>query len=237
MEQKKSIHSGHRERLTNLVDKSGIENVSPIQAVEFFLTYIIPRGDVNPLAHRLLDKFETFGNILDASENDLKSVVGINTRSAKKIKLYREVMRLYTSSRMTKKLNINENKDFLDMLEQLLRFENTENLYIFAFNNKYQLLQKRRYDLKKVRSVGISAYELYDFLSSSKPSYLMVAHNHPGGTARHSDEDAEAFTYMDSLLTTFDCEIIDSLVVGDDGIFSTKQNAFIRYFDMHVIEK
>ena len=75
MEQKKSIHSGHRERLTNLVDKSGIENVSPIQAVEFFLTYIIPRVDVNPLAHRLLDKFETFGNILDASENDLKSVV------------------------------------------------------------------------------------------------------------------------------------------------------------------
>ena len=85
-------HSGHRLRLTELIAKSGIENVSNVQAVEYFLTYIIPRGDVNPLAHRLLDKFENFGNIIDASENELMQVKGINKRSASKIKLFSELM-------------------------------------------------------------------------------------------------------------------------------------------------
>ena len=86
-------HDGHRERLTKLIEASGIENVSKVQAVEYFLTYIIPRGDVNPLAHRLLDKFDNFGNIIDASEGDLKSVKGINERSAKKIKLFNELIK------------------------------------------------------------------------------------------------------------------------------------------------
>ena len=67
-------HDGHRERLTNLVEKSGLDNVSNIQAVEYFLTYIFPRGDVNPLAHRLLDKYETFANIINASVNDFLNI-------------------------------------------------------------------------------------------------------------------------------------------------------------------
>ena len=102
-------HEGHRERLTDLINNSGIDCVSTVQAVEFFLTYIFPRGDVNPLAHRLLDRFENFGNIVDACESDLKSVKGINDRSAKKIKLFSELIFYYSSSKMSKKISSNNN--------------------------------------------------------------------------------------------------------------------------------
>ena len=110
-------HDGHRERLTNLIDKSGIENVSSIQAVEYFLTYIFPRGDVNPLAHRLLDKYETFANIINASPNDLKSVKGINERSAKKITHFAQLFDLYATSSMGKNISIDDREEFLDMTE------------------------------------------------------------------------------------------------------------------------
>ena len=75
--EEKNIHAGHRERLSNLVAKAGIENVSDVQALEFVLTYIFPRGDVNPLAHRLLDKFGTFADVLDADPIELESAKSI----------------------------------------------------------------------------------------------------------------------------------------------------------------
>ena len=57
MDSKKNIHAGHRRRLMELAYKAGHENLSDIQAVELVLCYVFPRGDVNPLAHRLLDRY------------------------------------------------------------------------------------------------------------------------------------------------------------------------------------
>lgn len=80
----KNIHAGHRERLNELVANTGVDALSEVQAVEYFLTYIFPRGDVNPLAHRLLEEYESFSHIIDASAQDLMRVAGINKRSALK---------------------------------------------------------------------------------------------------------------------------------------------------------
>ena len=78
----KISHDGHRGRLLNLVYNVGLENVSEIQATEFFLTYIFPRGDVNPLAHVLLKQFGNFANIVDADISELLKIKGINEKSA-----------------------------------------------------------------------------------------------------------------------------------------------------------
>ncbi|MBR1890806.1 MAG: hypothetical protein IJ817_03930 [Clostridia bacterium] len=230
MDKKKPLHDGHRERLSELMLNAGIENVSKIQAVEYFLTYIFPRGDVNPLAHRLLDKYETFANIIDAEVSDLCTVEGINTRSARKIKLFGEMIGLYSSSKLSSKINLRNTGEFLDLLEQLLRLQSTENLYLFAIDHDFNLIQKRKYDLKKVRSVGISPYDLFNFIASTKLSYLIVAHNHPNGTARPSPDDHDAVIYIENLLATFDCKLIDSFIVGKDGIYSETQNSFVRTF-------
>lgn len=227
----KQVHSGHRERLTKLVLNAGIENVTDVQAVEYFLTYIFPRGDVNPLAHKLLDKFESFGNIIDAEISDLCSIKGISTTSANKIKIFGQMLNYYTYSKLTGKVNLKNTGDFLDLLESLLRFQNTESLYLFAIDHSFNLISKRRLNLQEVRSVGLSPYELFNFVSSTKLSYLIVAHNHPGGTAVASPQDHDAASYIENMLSTLDCKFLDSFIVGKDGIYSEIQKSFIRTFE------
>lgn len=228
---KEPTHDGHRARLTDLVLKAGLENVSKIQAVEYFLTYIFPRGDVNPLAHRLLDRYGTFANIVDAEIEDLVTVKGINQRSASKIKLFSDMIFYYSTCKMQKRLSLKNNAEFLNYIEQLLRFRNTENLFMFAIDHGFKLIQMRKFDLKHVREVGVTPYELYNFISSTKLSYLAVAHNHPNGTARPSPDDNNAITYIESLISNFDCKLLDSFILGNDGIYSEKQECFLRYFD------
>ena len=225
------IHSGHRERLTKLVLDVGLENVSEIQVVEFFLTYIFPRGDVNPLAHRLLDKFESFANIVNAEVSDLETIKGINKRSASKIKMFAGLFDTYTYSSFSNKTNIKNIGEFLDMLESLLRIQPAENLYLFAIDHSFNIKQKRKYNLQNVREVGITPFELFNFISSTKLSYLIVAHNHPSGTAIPSKNDHEAVSYIEKLISTFDVKLLDSFIVGKDGIYSEKQQSFVRTFE------
>ncbi|MBP3431554.1 MAG: hypothetical protein J6K39_01690 [Clostridia bacterium] len=226
----KSIHDGHRERLTNLIYRSKIENVSNVQAVEYFLTYIFPRGDVNPLAHALLDRYGTFANILDAELADLKKVKGINERSAMKISLFKEVMHLYSLSKLSKKTSLKNTKEFVNHLSKLLRFKKTENLMMFAIDNNANLIETRTMNMNQVRSVGIDPVEVFNFIFSTKASQFAIAHNHPGGTARPSPDDKDAAAYVQMLLINFECSYVDSYIVGEDGIYSLKNDGFIAKY-------
>ncbi len=227
---KENIHQGHRERLTDLVLSSGIDSVSDVQSVEFFLTYIFPRGDVNPLAHRLLKKYGSFANIIDAEIFDLSEVEGINTRSAKKIKLFGQMIEFYSLSKINRKVNLKNTGEFLDLIESLLKVQSTENLFLFAIDNNFCIIQKRKLDMKKVRAVGINPMELYNFISSTNPAYLVVCHNHPNGSALPSTDDKNAVIYIEQLLKHIECDLLDSFIVGKDGIYSEYQESFVRTY-------
>lgn len=234
MEQR-NIHEGHRRRLTQTALSAGIENLSEIQAIEVFLTYIFPRGDVNPLAHRLIDKFGNFANIIDADINELTTVPGINKRSATMIKLFNDFFFHYANCKMDEKINLNNTNAFLDFIEQLLRFKQTENLIFLGIDNSFNINQKRQFDLKKVRAVGIDPLELFSFISSAKPAYLVVMHNHPGGSARPSPNDHEAVQFIDQLLENVECKLLDSLIVGNDGIYSERRDGYMRKFVDNIV--
>ena len=227
-------HSGHRERLINLILNSGIENVSDIQAVEFFLTYIIPRGDVNPLSHRLLKRFGNFGNIIDATENELMTIKGINKRSARKIKLFSNLMHYYTTSRMDRKVSLENNDEFLNLLEDLLRFKKTEHLVFFAFDFSYNLIDKKIFDRNRVDSANIEPLDIYNFVASTKPKHLLVAHNHPGGYAFPSANDYEAQKFIEDIVKVLGINLLDSLIVGNNGVYSQNKRAFLRTFKKEV---
>ena len=118
----------------------------------------------------------------------------------------------------------------MDHLEKILRPEKTENLFVFAIDNSFKLIEKRRYSMEKVREVGITPLELYSFINSTKPSYLAVAHNHPNSTAWSSPDDKGAYGYIEKLIENLSCKLVDSFVVGDDGIYSEKHSGFVRKF-------
>ena len=103
----KNIHSGHRERLLETVCNVGLQGLSKIQIMEFILFYIFPRGDVNPLAHRLLDKFKNISFVLDASVEDLMAVRGMGRTSARKLRSLVEIFNVYTSSKASRKGGLN----------------------------------------------------------------------------------------------------------------------------------
>lgn len=67
-------HAGHRERLRRRFYEHGLDGFQDYEALELLLFYAIPRQDVNPLAHALIDRFGSLGGVFGAEPEDLLRV-------------------------------------------------------------------------------------------------------------------------------------------------------------------
>lgn len=227
---KKNIHEGHRARLFETASKAGLDALSEFQVLELLLAYVFPRGDTNPLAHALLEDYDDFANVVDADVEDLKHVPGINHRSATMIHMFSELFFHYASCRMGKKPKISCFADIIDLVETHLRFRNSENLMLFALSPGNVVTGKRRINTAESKQVGISVSEFTNFLSSSKAVSLVVGHCHPYGTALPSLDDEKAFKLVSDICHSCGVNLVDSLIVGDDGVFSQKENRRLRTY-------
>ncbi len=79
-------HAHHRARMRQRLRATHLEGFAPHEIVEFLLYYSIPVRDVNPIAHRLVDRFGTLNGVLRASREELMKVKGVGPRSADLIK-------------------------------------------------------------------------------------------------------------------------------------------------------
>lgn len=226
----KGMHDGHRKRLVDLALNAGVDNMSDIQVMELFLTYIFPRGDVNPIAHRLLSEFESFTHVVDADISELVKIPGLNERSAKKISLFGELFYHYTTARMSKKFKVSCKAEIIYIVEDNLRFRNTENMLLLAISAGSIITHKRRINKNNSAQVGISALDLTNFLTSAKPASLVIAHCHPYGSAVPSEGDNQAFDMVENICRTCGVDLIDSYILGEDGVFSQKDSKFVRTY-------
>lgn len=229
-EQKKNVHAGHRARLLETIYKVGIENVHPVQALEYILTYVFPRGDMNPLSHALLDKFGNISNVLNAHVNDLKTVSGIGDRAAKRISLLPDIFSLYANTSLDDREDLSNYANLCDFCEQSLRWKPTEQLYILGLDASFHLIAKEIFMQGEFSAVSIQPKKVGNFIGSYNAAHIVLVHNHPGGKCIPSDQDYIGTENFKLMVTLFGCNFIDHLIVGMDGIFSIGKKSLIREY-------
>ena len=93
-----SIHASHRQRVKDRFRAEGLENFDEVHALELLLFYAIPQGDVNPLAHRLLDHFGNLRQVLEAPTEQVLLVEGVGNHPAMLLSLVKGRARQYLIS-------------------------------------------------------------------------------------------------------------------------------------------
>ncbi len=225
-----NIHAGHRERLFDLAFENGLDRLTKIQTLETILCYIFPRGDVNPLAHRLLDHFGSLSAVMEADVNELMTVKGMGKVSARKLHLLNEINLVYTLDKMKVNPQFNTFADIYDYLENLLRFKNVEELYFLAIGANKVCINTKLYARGTINMVGISLNDLVLYLASTKAHALVIAHNHPNGSCKPSPQDESAFEKLKNMLNMANCQLLDSFIIGSDGIYSMENHAVARIY-------
>ncbi len=224
----KNIHNGHRQRLMETAIEAGLIGMSKIQVVELMLFFIIPRRDVNPIAHRLLNKFGTITNIFEASVVELMQVKGITKTSANKIRVLNEIGIMKNYESLQRRQLLSNYDDMADYVEELLRTLDVEHFLMIALDKSFRVVDKRFIKADSIASVELQPLKLATFLTSAKPAHIILAHNHPGGSCVPSKRDMMSNSGFEELLTKLNVRFIDHLIVGNDGVYSCYKNFNLR---------
>ncbi len=80
-----NIHKNHRHRLRERYAKEGAGSLEAHELLELLLFDVIPRYNTNPIAHRLLNRFGSLYDVLNAPFEELLEVKGIGERAAEYI--------------------------------------------------------------------------------------------------------------------------------------------------------
>lgn len=227
-EDEKNIHEGHRRRLMQQVYDSDFDTMPIYQQVEAFLTYIIPRCDVNPQSHRLVNKFKTFSGIIDAPFDDLAKVRGIGADSARKIVNFKKMMEKYTRSKIHDAIKLSTLGKLYDSLYMMFLNVDVEQVYLFAFNNTEECYMHKKIAEGDNAHVNLDVNKVYEFCRDYKVPQVLIVHNHPKGRCNPSNGDLGVAQTVKTVSDVMGFNIMDNLIVGVDGIFSIFAHNIIK---------
>jgi len=219
-----SIHDGHRQRLKKRFQTEGLDNFEQVHVLELLLCYCIPRKDTNPVAHRLLERFGSFSQVLDASAQELAKVEGMGTGAATFLELLTASWRYYQVNRALGEVVLTTLDMCGDYMLPYFYGRRNEMVYLLCLDAKCKVITCREVGEGSINSVSIPARKIVEIAMGVNASSVVLAHNHPSGVALPSQEDILTTRHLAHALQVVDIELLDHIVVADDDYVSMVQS-------------
>lgn len=207
---------GHRQRLKDRFLHDGLDNFNEINALELLLFYAVPRVDTNPLAHRLLDRFGSFANVLEADYNALLDVEGVSEHTATYIKLLQSSARYFQMNRITDTKELKTQKDIGQYLCQLYFGLLKETVYMILLDNKDCIISVEKVHEGSVNSASVDIRRMAEIALTKRASSVVLAHNHPSGHAIPSADDRYITRCFKTAMSSLGIYFIDHFVIAED---------------------
>lgn len=184
-------HAGHRQRL---MEKVLAGTCCEHEFLEMFLCYAIPRRNTNDLAHRLLSAFGSLPEVLSATPEQLYCVEGVGKTTATLLCCMGKFCHDYLSKFKGENAlpETYERKSFLQYIHQRYRDMKTEVFDVYLLDGNGRIFLQRSFTSEKEGSVFADGEMFTALLSASKPSGVVIVHNHPFGYPKPSSADETA---------------------------------------------
>ena len=213
-----SMHTGHRERLRERFIATSGEGFSDHELLELLLCYAIPQKNLNPLAHDLLSAFGSFRAVLDASLTQLTTFPGIGQRTAVMIKLARGLVLRYQSGEGSEKRKLKSRADAVDYCKSLFIGSQTEAFYLIGLDAAMTILGKVLLASGGLTQVKTEPRNVVQAALTMNAHSILLAHNHPGGSALASSDDVKATARIDEVLSGIGIRLREHIIVAGDEV-------------------
>ena len=184
----KHRHTGHRERMKAEFLARGLEGWPDHRVLELLLFYTIPQGDVNDLAHELVERFGSLAGVLDASVEELKKVKGVGDHTAVFLRMLPAVLGRYQGARTRLSAIINSPEEAYAWLEPYFFGARNEMVYVLCLDGKRQVLGVRKVAEGSIELAEVNTRRIAEEAIGLRAAQIYVAHNHVSNLAIPSQD-------------------------------------------------
>ena len=224
----KHRHTGHRERMKAEFLARGLEGWPDHRVLELLLFYTIPQGDVNDLAHELVERFGSLAGVLDASVEELKKVKGVGDHTAVFLRMLPAVLGRYQGARTRLSAIINSPEEAYAWLEPYFFGARNEMVYVLCLDGKRQVLGVRKVAEGSIELAEVNTRRIAEEAIGLRAAQIYVAHNHVSNLALPSQADWLTTDTLRAILTPIGIELVDHLVFVDGDMVSMGESRKLR---------
>ena len=225
-----SIHSGHRLRLKERVQKGGLDSLADHEVLELLLGYCIPYKDTNPIAHKLIDSFGSLGEVFGASERELTKIDGVSAHTAFFLSKFPQMVNRYNKSVRSSPKKILNLQDALDYFYANFTMGKFEDFYILCLDAKCNLIKAISLNSNNPTKIVFDIRDVANQLLSLGTVGIVLFHTHPGGDSRPTDKDIASTKKIVTLIQMLGITVYDHLIIGRDDYFSFKNGKMIEKY-------
>lgn len=223
----KDLLAGHRKRLRERFQKSGLAGFHDYEMVELILTFAIPRRDVKPLAKTLIDRFGNLAALLDAPAEELKTIKGLGANTVIAIKLFKEIATEYLRVPIIGKNYLNSLHDVLNYCHHSIAGLRDEVFQVIYLNAKNEILTTERIQAGTVDQSAVYPRKVVEAVLRHNASALVFTHNHPSGDPTPSEADKKLTRHLVQVMQAIDVSVHDHLVIARDRYFSFRESGLL----------
>lgn len=218
------LHGGHRQRLRDRLQQSGIDTFAPHEVLELLLFYTIPRADTNPIAHRLIERFGSLSAVLEAPKEELLKVEGIGEASATLLSMLPALSRRYLIDKNDKGVVLETSKEMGAFLKPYYTGINREQFYLVCLDKKRKVLACSMLMEGSLGQVTLDMRDIIEQVVRCSASAVILSHNHTQGFALPSSEDVRVTYRIIDALKMLSVEVVDHIIVARDDFTSLRDS-------------
>ena len=208
--------------------KGGLESFADHEALELLLYYAIPRRDVNPIAHALMERYGSLAAVLPAPVEDLKQVAGIGESAAILLKLPLQICGKAKMADVEQETVLSSVERVGAYLLDRFAGESNEVIYQLCLDRKGKLLACKRIGEGGVSDAEMNLRRMVENAVLTKASGVILAHNHPSGIALPSAEDIAATQKAKAAMDVIGVVLADHIIVADGDFVSLAQSGYLE---------
>ncbi|MDR0303335.1 MAG: DNA repair protein RadC [Chitinispirillales bacterium] len=216
---------GHRSRILERYEKSGVDAFHDYEILELFLTIIIPRKDVKPIAKELISKYKSISGVLSAPRRELEETDGLAKRSVSLIKFIRDMQGFCLKEEITKsEFKIKNKNDIARYLSFNFGNLQEEYLILFLLDAKNAVISAEIAAKGSAANCPIQPRKLFDRALQVKAAGVIIAHNHPANSLNPSNADWDLTQKIVSVGETLEIPLIDHVIIAGNNVLSMREN-------------
>ena len=192
------------------------------ELLELVLFNAIPRRDTKPIAKRLIERFGSFAEAINAPPERLKEVKGVGDAAIMQLKLVRAAaLRLMQGGIMQRPV-LTSWTAVLDYCRAAMGFEAREQFRILFLDKKNRLIADEVQQRGTVDHTPVYVREVVKRALELSASAIILVHNHPSGDPTPSRADIDMTRQIVDAAKPLGVTIHDHIIVGRQGHASFK---------------
>ena len=224
--EEKPDYLGHRKRLRERFILGEGKDMPDYELLELLLMIAIPRRDVKPIAKRLIKKFGSFADVINASIEDLQQIEGIKETSATVLKIVKAAaLRMSWQNLSSTDAPVISNWDtMVDYCRSSMGYLDVEEFHIIFLNSKLQVISEEVQQRGTINQVAIHPREVIKSAINKGATAIILAHNHPSGDVTPSKADLQVTKQIKEAAHLVNIELIDHLIISKNLVYGFKDH-------------